>query len=703
MGHDSSPDNNLLDWEGLTLPLPVTFEQEGEDGVSVSLGDLVRHMHPYCMAICVENEEGEQMLPEGGILLEVVDQSENGEPILAIPDMDLPVPLPRKELSSENEQKLSNEAEDVASDSSEHIVVDDEDVTSEAPVKVAGPLTPVICSDMKDEMIIKRQKEEIKEKSPSWRKKKKKCKEQRPPEPVEGRILRSGTVRNAVQESPKKPVRKLVKEEKIDKLPKVPLVSAPSSSVVRPNPCQSKTEITNTTLLPETNMKVATSLSPRQEMAPLNASPEHSQLNCLPTVVSSQQPDETPQHLAPGPEKLEESSAAPSAVPPLVSSETPAAASSPMTPPVSEALPPVAPSVPEPKPKSLSLAEYRRLRQQKRPAPVENQDNGNSSKWPSLPELPKELLPIPCLPDPSPKDPRRPVPQAAKKEVEEVRPAWQPRGPCAPPTPEALLVPPAYMVSSSSRVSAATVPKPQQTPEPSKPSLPQTPQALVSNSVKNLTTHPHTTAVPCVPQSSGSTASLTPETRFMSSAGGKCSPALSGGNGGFDERPPSQSISPKCVELTKPCSKTTTEAIKPTPAPVSAPSASQKITAVFLKVPGVNAPTLIDNPISFDSKSSKANDTRVASATHPSDTQSLKMEPDVLETKGNPTTEVKPQRAKSSTQELIEAFTSEIGEFKLDFLLNFCAHFSFVQDRLMVMTILFPYLLFLPVCLLCLF
>ncbi|XP_035519537.1 peroxisome proliferator-activated receptor gamma coactivator-related protein 1 [Morone saxatilis] len=672
--NDLSPECDLLDWEGLTLPLPVTFEQEGEDGVSFSLGDLVRHMHPYCMAICVENEEGEQMLPEGGILLEVVDQGENGEPILAIPDMDLPVSLPHEEQSSENEQRVSDEAEDGASDSSELLIVDDEDVTvSEAPVKAAAPVTPDQCSNMKDEMIIKRQKDDIKEKSPSRRKKKKKCKEQCQPEPVEGRVLRSGTVRNTAQESTKKPEKRSVKEEKKHKLPKVPLASAPSSSSVKPkklNPCQTETqtEITTTTLLPETNVQVATSVSPRQETSQLNAKPEKSQPSCSPTGVISQQPDQMPKQPAQAPEKLEDSSAAPSAVLPPVSTENPAAAASPitpqMTPSVSEALPPVAPAVLEPKPKSLSLAEYRRLRQQKKPAPVEKQDSDNSTKWPSLPELPKELLPIPCLPDPSPKDPRRPTPQAAKKELEEIKPAWQPRGPCAPPTPEALLVKPAYMVASSSKASAATpVPKPQQTPEPSKPSFPQNPSAPAPDSVKNIPTHQNTTAQPAVPQSSGSPTSFKPDT---SSPVGKCSPALSGGKGEVDKMPQSLPVSPKSVELTKTyLPKTTTDVIKPTAATVSATSAPQKITVVFQKVPEVTAPTLLDNAITPDSKSSKSTTSGTQScsspATHPSDSQIVKVKPVVLEMKEKPTTALKPQRAKSPTQELIEAFTTEIG------------------------------------------
>ncbi|XP_037638456.1 peroxisome proliferator-activated receptor gamma coactivator-related protein 1 [Sebastes umbrosus] len=658
--HDSSPNSDLLHWEGLSLPLPITFEQEVEDGISVSLGDLVRHMHPYCMSFSMENDEGEEMLPEGGILLEVVDQGENGEPILAIPDMDLPVSLPFEELSSENKLRVSDEAEEVASNCSEHIVVDDED---EVPLTVAAPVIPHLCSDVKDKMIVRRQKEEIKEKSPSRRKKKKKCKEQCQPEPVEGRVLRSGTLRKTTQESPKKPEKRPVKEKK-DKAPKVPLASTPVSHSVKPkklNRCQTEKQITTTTLLPEVNVQDATSVS-KQETAPLNARPEKSQPSCSATTVSSQQPDEIPKQPAPAPapEKLEDSSAAPSAVLPLASSESPAAASSPATPqmppPVSEALPPVA--VFEPKPKSLSLAEYRRLRQQKKPAPVEKQDD-NSTKWPSLPELPTELPPIPCLPQPSPRDVRRPNPQAQE---EEVRPAWQPRGPCAPPTPEALLAPPAYMVAASSRVTP--VPKPQQPQQTPKPSLPPKHSAPVPNSVKNVPTHQHITAQPGVPQSSGSPAPLKAAAQLVSSADGKCSPALSGGKSGVDERPQSQPASPKSVELTKTCPQTTTDAIKPTAATVSAPSAPQKIV-VSQKVPEVTASVSLNNPITSDSKSSKptVNGTQLRSppATHPSDSHSLKAKPVVLETKAKPTTAVKPQTAKSATQQLIEAFTTEIG------------------------------------------
>uniref|UniRef100_A0A3Q3WNB6 RRM domain-containing protein n=1 Tax=Mola mola TaxID=94237 RepID=A0A3Q3WNB6_MOLML len=242
---------------------------------------------------------------------------------------------------------------------------------------------------------------------------------------MERKVLRSGTVRNTVQESPPKPERS-IKERR--KFPKVPFASASLSSVKpkKPNTCQSITqEITTTTLPPKTNVKVASLVPSRQEMAPISARPEKSQLSS-PTILSSQQPDEKPKHPAPVPEKLEDSAPAPSTVLPPVSLEILTAAPIPMTTPVSEALPPVASLLPEPKPKSLSLAEYRQLRQQKKPAPVENQDNGNSSKWPSLPELPKELPPIPYLPEPSPKDPRPLTPPATPPHQ-----MWKPIAPVA--------------------------------------------------------------------------------------------------------------------------------------------------------------------------------------------------------------------------------------------------------------------------------
>lgn len=607
----------------MPIPFPVNFEQEGHDGVSVSLGDLVRHMHPYCMTVSVENEEGEHILPEGGILLEVVDQGENGEPILAIPDMDLPVSLPCKE-QPEDEEKVPD---DVGAHSSEHILVDDDVIRSNALAKVAAPLE-IVGLDTKGEKIIITQKEEIKERSPSRRKKKKKVKTKCQTKPMDG---------EGQKVQPKKPEQKLEDGTK-DKVTKLPPDSALPLPVEpqKPNPSPSvpRTEIATTTLEPETNEQIQTSASPRlQEMAP-SAPPD--------TMAPSQQSSGGLGHPGPVCEEMEGSSSSP-----VVSSDVPASPSQPISPDMSHGPPPGTAALTEPKPKSLSLAEYRRLRQQKKPTPVEKTDGDNSSKWPSLPVLPKGLPPIPCLPNPSTRDPRRTNPQTGKREMEEVKPAWQPRGPCAPPTPEALLVPPAYMVSSTSKVPAA---RPQPTPEPSKsPSLQASPH-VAPTPHKNVTIQQNTTTVPSGPQGS----SLNPlrsekQYKSPSPSGEESHPSLSEGKGGSNQRPPQL----------KTCPRTTTVRVESTAAPTSASVTSEKSSAFSPNGREVGVCTVTGGAVS-----SKVNDTEAASGAHASHSLALKVDPAVPENKGRPCTGGG-QRPKTPTQELIEAFTSEIGEFRL--------------------------------------
>uniref|UniRef100_A0A3P9Q8Q3 PPARG related coactivator 1 n=1 Tax=Poecilia reticulata TaxID=8081 RepID=A0A3P9Q8Q3_POERE len=544
---ESSPDPP--GWEGLPLPLPILLEQEGQEGLSVSLADLVRHMHPYCMAISVENEEGEQMLPEGGIVLEVVDQSENGEPIFTIPNMDLSYSLHQP--LTENEVK-PEAAEDELADSSEHIVVDDEDdVPVRKTFEIAPADTPVVCLDVSNKV---KRKKERKTTSPARRKKK--CNEKQQSELVEGRVLRSGTVRRVITDPPKKP-QKGSGKEKVQKSQKVMSASSPPEPLLKPEGIkQIKTEKENTTAAqaPETNEKLVSPLLPEWSAT---LTPEESRLTCSAVAVSSHQPSKTPKQSATAPEEKESSSSASSVSLPLISSETPAAAAVPeISPPVS-----ITPAVPEAKPKPLSLEEYRRLRQQKKPAPVEKPDK-SVTRWPSLPELPKELPPLPHLPDPNPKDPRRANPLAARKELEEAKPAWRPKGPCAPPTPEALLQPPAYMISSSTKASPAVpVSKPQQTQEPSK--LLQNLQTVPPDSAKTPAAHPDAAAKPTephVPQSFAPPASLKPLVQVVSSADGRCSPSASG------RKCETESINPKSVQDTKVCPETTTDVHKPTDA-----------------------------------------------------------------------------------------------------------------------------------------
>lgn len=623
------------------------------------------------MAICVENDEGEQMLPEGGILLEIVDQGENGEPILAIPDMDPPVSPPLQEHCSEN-TKVPDEMEEVTSDSSENIVVDDEDTASEAPVKVAGPVTLAPCSDV-NEMVITKPKEEIKDRNPSRRKKKKKCKKVCQVEPVEGRVLRSTSMRKTVQETLRKPSM-IIQETKKNTVPMVPDASiATYSSLINKKinsgHAEIHTEIISTaTLSPEMCVKEAASVSSIQDTVILNASPERHGPGCTPTAANSIQLNEMPKELVPILDKLEVVSVAKSGVLPVaqaatVATESLASAPIPVTialiHPPCEALPPVAPTVPEPKPKSLSLEEYWRLRQQKKPAPFEKQEN-HSTKWPSLPELPKELPPIPSLPDPSPRDPRRTHPLTAKKEVDEVKTAWQPRGPGAPPTPEALLVPPAYMVVSSTKVSSATpILKLQQA---SAPQTVPTPKSVSKNlkhsaaagSMKVLLTDIHTTihpSMPCASQSSGSLSSK-PATQVMLAVDSKPTHTLSGEKTAVVQCPPLQP-----VELSTVCPKTTTDKIKPTTPNASAQIVSNvppKTTTIAQKMPEVNAPSSVNYPRTCNNgKPSKPTTVGTQSCSSPD----LKADPVMLGAKGMPTT-----TSKSHTQEFIKSFTSEIGE-----------------------------------------
>lgn len=584
------------------------------------------------MSISVENEEGEQMLPEGGIVLEVVDQSENGEPIFTIPKMDLSYPLHQP--LPENEIKPETAEEELA-DGSEHIVVDDEDdVPVRKTFEIAPADTPIVRLDVSNEV---KRKKERKTTSPARRKKK--CNEKQQSELVEGRVLRSGTVRRVIADPPKKP-QKGSGKEKVHKNQKVSSASSPPESLLKPEGIkQIKTEKENTTVAqaPETNKKLVSPLLP-EWIATL--APEESWQTCSAAAVSSQQLSKTPKQSATPPEEKESSSSASSISLLLISSEAEASAAAA----VPEISPPVSitPTVPEAKPKPLSLEEYRRLRQQKKPAPVEKQDK-SVTRWPSLPELPKELLPLPHLPDPNPRDPRRANPLAARKEVEEVKPAWRPKGPCAPPTPEALLQPPAYMISSSTKASPAVpVSKPQQTQEPSK--LLQNPHVPLDSA--KTPAAPAKPTEPHVPQSFAPPASLKPLVQVVSSADGRCSPSDSGRKG------ETESINPKSVQDTKVCPEITTDVHKPT-------DASQDM-------PGITVSTSLGGPLTFDRKSSKPTTKEqsvqlcAAVSVNP---HYHKKHSALVESKQGSTTTVKPQRAKSNTQELIESFTSEIGEF----------------------------------------
>ena len=655
----SSPDQELLDWGGLSLPLPFSIESEDDtEGLSVSLGDLVRHMHPYCMAVCVDNGEGEQMLPEGGILLEVVDQGEHGEPILAIPDLGLPLSLLQDTL--EMEHNVPEESDRAANESCDEIVVDDTTTTG------AEMKAEIIAASVRNREKVKCERNKkhkaprIKEKSPPRRKKDSRVQTQ--PEPVEGRILRSTVSRNAAKELPQKQ-KKTIKVKK-----SVPLVTNVSNSTCTSkhkslNASQKRTEVTKLSLPQENvvNTKAVTASTPLT----VRVSPVKSPPSCPTATVTLIQPNDGQQQAASPtkPEVLATAVTTAQPTPCVVPTSTDSCSSSdgPTTPdalqtvtndtedqPAAHKGDDVPAPAPEPKPKSLSLAEYRRLRQQKKPAPIEKHE-GNSTKWPSLQEPPKELPPIPCLPDPSTKETRRPVPASGKKDVEEVKPAWQPTGPGAPPTPEALLAPPSYMVASSTKAGAATlIFKRQQQQSVPQPHSGSNAAATTPSPVKRPSPGPQRNASPekpGVPQNSVPTpqsCSKPPESR--------------------PTRPPSQPLTPSSLVCSAMPSKATTESLKTNAAPMSANIPANAIAQAGHKT---IAATSVSDPVASASKLAKSAGVcaqpclTVQASNQPQNMKAARVK--VCAQQQGPTTA--PQMKKrTASQALIEAFTSEIGE-----------------------------------------
>ncbi|XP_051946167.1 peroxisome proliferator-activated receptor gamma coactivator-related protein 1-like [Xyrauchen texanus] len=420
--------------------LPISLEQVGEN-MPVTLSDLVKHMHPYCMTLCVEGEEGrEHLLPEQGIVLEVVDQGKHGEPILTIPDLSLPLPVSCSD-SVEGEQSVPEKHME------EHVG------------------TSVVCPVEQEKVVAKVDKNESSDKCNSRGRKKQKSVES---PLVERRVLRSSSSR-VKEESQKKQQKKHKKKR------------------VRFSPVLSSAEPENPKL--ENLTGLVMDLEPQVDK-------EFIMTPQADSTITEYKPENKP---IPSALSLDKSVKAelPSKEEPVI--EHPAVCQH------SEA-----------KPKPLSLQQYRLLRQQKKPDPV-NKTQDNSTKWPKLPEAPKELHPIPCLLDPNPRDPRRTSFTNVKKDLaSEIMPAWHPRGPAAPSTPEALLVPPASMMASSKKpVSSKSGPPPscisaeisprtvqnststssQKQPAENSPSVVSTlklpaPTCVPENTIKCATSHP---------------------------------------------------------------------------------------------------------------------------------------------------------------------------------------------------------------------
>ncbi|KAK2896585.1 hypothetical protein Q8A67_011073 [Cirrhinus molitorella] len=388
--------------------LPVSLEQDGES-MPVTLSDLVKHMHPYCMTLCLEGEEGqEHLLPERGLVLEVVDQGEHGEPILAIPD--LSIPLSHTD-SAEGEQRVPEKS------------IDEPEPKPEDNAEKVLPLSKV--------SLVEEEKEIVK-----VRKGKKKRKLEAPL--VEQRVLRSARAKEEPQ--------KILQEEQKKK--KVTFSPVLSSAVPE------KPKLDCPTELPTLKLQVEK---------------EHINSPQAEAKITDSQPENKP--LEKSVEEEPSSKQEPVIEQPSVCQHN------------------------ETKPKPLSLQQYRLLRQQKKPDPVDKTED-YSTKWPTLPEPPKELPPIPCLPEPNPRDPRKTMHTTVKKDVApEIMPAWHPRGPAAPPTPEALLTPPASLMASSKKpTTSKPTPPPSETSKSPPQSAHPSPQKLPSPSMPQNTIPTETSA-----------------------------------------------------------------------------------------------------------------------------------------------------------------------------------------------------------------
>uniref|UniRef100_A0A673X8K4 PPARG related coactivator 1 n=1 Tax=Salmo trutta TaxID=8032 RepID=A0A673X8K4_SALTR len=687
----SDGEQELLNWDGLNLPLPLALEQhmgeEGEDGesMSASLGELVRHMHPYCMAVCMENGEGEeQMLAEKRILLEVVDKGVHRESIFALPDMGLSLchpsfALPGVEDSSEAEQRVPDEVLDDAILETPESANDD---VEDDPAEVAGPSDPAVTlrSEARGEKVINRRpKEETAERCPSRRKRKRKNKmENSPPEvtpehdQAEGRVLR----RAAQESSPHEPVKETAKPKRKDKnktltsaistaAPEAPKhkTRATHATETQHTQRQSHVEVTTLVLPTQPSIKVI----PASDLLPMTRTPE----KVSQPTTACRKPQGPPAFTTnPTVHQMMEAHQAMTINPPSANPVSVALqpAMQPNVAPQAIPQPIEAPQAIEPRPKPLSLQQYRLLRQQKKLAPLERLED-QSVKWPILLEAPTGLPPIPCLPTPSSRGPHM---SPGNNEVEEVKAAWQPMGPGAPPTPEALLVPPAYMQASKSYSSSKVASENAALTTPPQQAAVPTPQSSKASQLQPLiSTMPASSTVKVIPPQTPSTKAQTLSVKCCIPQAPQ--PALS------NPLLQSQLTSLKLVALIKSqsssgaSSKTTTDAHrstliapipqKPTPVSTTVPkrALNPNAAAFCVQKPTPAAPLKVATNLQKGVVAlpqpwvpELPTVTPVSTPAKPSNTQVFK--PPV---RCSPAQEA--PKVKTPTQELMEAFTSELG------------------------------------------
>ncbi|XP_061087318.1 peroxisome proliferator-activated receptor gamma coactivator-related protein 1 [Conger conger] len=406
----------------------LSLDQDGRC-VAMSLSDLVKHMHTYCLEVSLEPGEGDGLLPEGAIVLEVVDQGEEGEPVLAVTSS-----LGLMEALTANEEAMPQQEEEE----------EEQQVGGSSSSAKENRSLPAPVPEANDDENVSEERPRVEAfgKYPTGRKKKRKSDEGGGPVP-EGRVLRSASLA-LVQGGPTVPQETGLKRKAMPGTKKKRVSFAPVLTSFLESPVDSgcgSESVEAPALEKQQPILEDCKLAP----APAPMLPEIDMQPCEAPSIQKEAPVSQP--LEPKQVALSQ---------PVDPEEVP----------VSQAV--------DPKPKPLSLQQYRLLRQQKKPAPVVKQED-QSTKWPSLPEPPTELLPIPCLVEPQPQ-------LASKTTTPPTEPVWQPVGTEAPPTPQALLIPLASLGSASK--AAATPAKPASVPKtpevPQGPNPPREPSAPLS-------------------------------------------------------------------------------------------------------------------------------------------------------------------------------------------------------------------------------
>nr|XP_015203176.1 PREDICTED: peroxisome proliferator-activated receptor gamma coactivator-related protein 1 [Lepisosteus oculatus] len=404
-GSESEMDPASPEMVELAVSLPL---EPGTD--SMALCELVKHMHPYCLTVCLEGSEPE--LPEGGLVLEILGPGEQEETPVASPEPSPPAAV-HADGPAESPQRRPPPGEG----------------STQGEALPAAPSSPaeagLPAGEDEGKASEDRPRQEASEKRPSRRRKKRKDKEV---SGGGGRALRSRAGKQDKEEGDS------VNGGSVPPVNTSP-PKAPREAEAPAEAAEGKIPQERASQPPQNVPEV----SPEANVSSLPETPKNAERN--PTDLLEKNPAKKPGLHEPSPAAAPEvkpgvpalGSDSHSPVPPV--SHSPEVQGGGKTAAGGEG--PSAPQPKEPKPRLLSLEEYRLLRQKKKPQPVEKPED-QRPKWPTLPELPRELPPIPCLPEPTPPGLRR----ASVDPAPSAMPAWQPIGPGAPPTPEALLVPP---------------------------------------------------------------------------------------------------------------------------------------------------------------------------------------------------------------------------------------------------------------------